>query len=205
MAISTYSELQSAIADELNRQDLSSVIPTWVALAEASFNRVLRHRKMLCRATATLDTQYTALPGDFLEAKNIQLNTSPVTSLEYVTMEEADRLRQTYIQTSTPKYYTIVGDTIEVVPSPGEGQTIELVYYRKITPLSSGAGNWLLTWHPDLYFYASLQHSAPYLKDDPRLSIWSTITSELISQINMESDKSEHSGATLKVRASVLG
>lgn len=204
MAISTYSELQSAIADELNRQDLASVIPTWISLAEATFNRLLRHRKMLCRATATLDSQFTALPADFLEAKNIQLNTAPVTSLEFVTIEEADQLRAQYQYSTTPVYYTIVGETIEVVPNPGDDQTIELVYYRKIPALSSGS-NWLFRDHPDIYFYGALQHSAPYLKDDQRLQVWSTITSNLIEQINLESDKAEHSGATLRVRTSVLG
>ena len=158
---------------------------------------------MLCRATATLDTQFTALPTDFLEAKDIQLNSSPVTSLEFVTIEYADQLRQSYA-TGTPVYYTILGDTIEVVPTPSSDETIELTYYKKIPSLSAGA-NWLFVGHPDLYFYGSLQHSAPYLKDDSRLQIWSTITTNLIDQINLESDRAEHSGATLKVRASVLG
>ena len=197
--------LYSLFAGELNRQDLTSVIPNWISLAEATFNRLIRHRKMLCRATATLDAQFTALPADFLEAKNVQLNTSPVTSLEFVTMEYADKLRQSYVTASTPIYYTLVGDTLEVVPTPSDDQTIELVYYKKITPLASGSGNWLLTWHPDLYFYASLQHSAPYLKDDSRLEVWSSITANLIEQINQESDRAEHSGAVLRVRAESLG
>lgn len=204
MAITSYSTLQTAIANELNREDLTSVIPTWISLAEATFNRLVRHRKMLCRATAALDTQYTALPSDFLEAKNIQLNTSPVTSLEFVTLEYADKLRSSY-STGAPKYYTVIGDTIEVVPNPGSEYTIELTYYKKVTALSSTAtSNWLLAHSPDLYFYASLQHSAPYLKDDPRLDIWSAITTNLIEQINQESAKAEHSGATLKVRTSPL-
>ena len=205
MAITSYSSLVSAIGDELNRADLSSVIPTWISLAEATFNRMLRHRRMLCRATAELDTQFTALPPDFLEAKNIQLNTSPVASLEFVTLEYADKLRREYVSGGTPKFYTILGDTIEVVPTPSSAQTIELVYYKKITALSStNTSNWVLAYHPDLYFYASLQHSAPYLKDDQRLDIWSVITSNLIDQINRESDVAEHSGATLKIRAAAL-
>ena len=203
MAISTYSELQTAIADELNRQDLTSVIPTWIAMAEASFNRVLRHRKMLCRATANMDTQFTALPTDFLEAKNIQLNTSPVTSLEFVTMEYMDQVRET--STGTPAYYTFVGDNIEVCPTPSAGQTVELVYYKKIPALSANSTNWLLSLYPDLYFYASLQHSAPYLKDDSRLELWSSITSTLLEQANLESDRAEKSGATLRIRVSPLG
>ena len=38
----TYSELKSNIADWLNRSDLTSVIPTFISLAENRLNRQLR-------------------------------------------------------------------------------------------------------------------------------------------------------------------
>ena len=41
MAISTYSELQSAVADWLNRTDLTVVIPSFVTLAEAKAQSVM--------------------------------------------------------------------------------------------------------------------------------------------------------------------
>ena len=43
MAITTYAELKTAIANWLNREDLTSVIPDFISLAEADFNRKLRH------------------------------------------------------------------------------------------------------------------------------------------------------------------
>ena len=58
MAITTYSELKDAVGDWLNRDDLTSVIPNFIALAEAQFNRTIRHRKMVTRSDATLDTPY---------------------------------------------------------------------------------------------------------------------------------------------------
>ena len=42
MAITTYSELQSAVADWLNRDDLTSVIPNFIELAEADLTRNLQ-------------------------------------------------------------------------------------------------------------------------------------------------------------------
>ena len=68
MSISNFSELKSSIADFLNRDDLTTVIPTFIKLAEADFNRKLRHWRMEKRATANLDTKYTAFPDDYLEA-----------------------------------------------------------------------------------------------------------------------------------------
>jgi len=45
MAITTYSELKTAVADWLNRSDLTSAIPNFIALAEAQMSRQIRHRK----------------------------------------------------------------------------------------------------------------------------------------------------------------
>ena len=75
MALSTYDELKASIADFLNRDDLTSVIPDFIKLAETGMNREVRHWRMEKRATAQLDSQYTALPSDFLEPIRMSLNT----------------------------------------------------------------------------------------------------------------------------------
>lgn len=203
MAISNYSELKTAVADFLNRADLTSVIPTFISLAEADFNRKIRHRKMLTRSTATLDTHFTALPGDFLEAYNVQLNTTPVRPMEYITPEYADELRQGRFSASgQPRYYTLIGDTLEAIPVPDASYTVELTYYTSLTALSDASTtNWLLTSHPDLYLYASLAASAPYLKEDERLPMWVQWKDRMIEDLNDQSERSEVSGSVLKIRA----
>ena len=67
MALDTYANLKTAIADFLNRDDLTSSIDDFIDLAEAQMNREVRHWDMEKRATAVLNTQYTALPNDFVE------------------------------------------------------------------------------------------------------------------------------------------
>ena len=62
MALTNYAELKSSIADFLNRDDLTSVIPTFISLAEAQFARDLRHYKMENRATGTIDSQFMTKP-----------------------------------------------------------------------------------------------------------------------------------------------
>ena len=42
MALSTYDELKASIADFLNRDDLTSVIPDFIKLAETGMNREVR-------------------------------------------------------------------------------------------------------------------------------------------------------------------
>ena len=50
MAITNYTQLQSSIASWLLRDDLTAVIPDFITLAEAQFNREIRNRKMIKRA-----------------------------------------------------------------------------------------------------------------------------------------------------------
>lgn len=200
-----YTELKAAVGDFLNRQDLAAVIPTFISLAEAALSRSVRHRKMLERSTAVLDEHFTQLPTDFLEAKNIQLNSSPVTSLSYVTQEQADLLRSGVYQSSgKPVHYTIVGDDIEVVPVPDATYEIEMVYYSRLPALSnSNATNWLLDDHPDAYLYGALLQSAPYLKDDARLATWGQLYAGAVAGLNEESWKAEISGSKLVQKPNV--
>lgn len=203
MTIANYSELIAAIGDELNRDDLTSVIPTWIKLTEARYNRKLRVRYMVKRAIATLDNEYIAVPTDWLEAKNIQVNTSqgPI-KLEYLTLEQADEYKRSIGNKSgTPKYFSLVGDQFEIIPSPTTGAQVELAYYAKIPALTeTNTTNWLLNEWPDLYFYGALIHSAPYLKDDPRIEVWSAVTDRLLDEMEVSDQRSQYSGSVLKAR-----
>ena len=206
MALDTFSGLKTTIADYLNRDDLTSAIPGFITLAEAKFNRKLRVRQMIKRATATLDTQYFAFPSDFLQAKEFQLNTNPITYLQYVTQNQGDYgSANNYIATGKPQFYTIIGTQIEVIPTPDTGYTGELTYYGKIPALSdSNTSNWLLVYAPDLYLYGALLEATPYLKDDERLAVWSTLYTNSLGDIEI-ADQRASVASTPIVRARSLG
>ena len=156
MALSTYSELQTAVGSWLTRSGLRTNIPDFIALAEASFNRVLRTRNQITRATSSVSEQFVALPSDLLELHNIQLNTSPVTRLEQVSMTKADDLKSSVSTSGTPAYFALTGSNIELIPIPDSSQTLEIVYYATITALSdTNTSNWLLTSYPDIYLYGA--------------------------------------------------
>ena len=80
MGITSYSTLKSAIADWLLRDDLTAVIPSFISLAEAKFNRRIRDYRMVKRATAEIDAGYAAVPADWLQTVRFQLNTTPITT-----------------------------------------------------------------------------------------------------------------------------
>ena len=91
----TYAELKSNIASYLNRSDLTDVIDTFIDSTEAEFNRRLRVKGMIKRATATLTTQYLAVPTDWVEAINLQIDGDNFSPLFQQSIESMDCLLYT--------------------------------------------------------------------------------------------------------------
>lgn len=202
----TYAQLKSTIADYLNRDDLTSVIPTFIRLAESKFNRKLRVRQMVKRSTATIDTPFFAPPSDWLESKEFQLNTNPIVKLEFITEGYGNELRATrYVAAGKPRYYTVVGNQLEFIPTPDAEYQGELTYYAKIPALSdSNTSNWLLAYAPDLYLYGALLEAEPYLKNDERLSVWGELYLRVVADIEVADERASVASTPL-VRARSLG
>ena len=201
MSIANYTDLQSQIADFLNRDDLTSVIPTFITLAEADMNRRLRHWRMETRSQALLDTRYTALPQNFVDAVRLQLTgPSGVQRLELITNSELMDKRQASDTAGTPPFYVINDGTIEVYPAPDQDYDLEMVYIATIPDISTNTTNWVITYHPDCYLYGALIHSAPYLQEDPRTQTWAALYKNAVDGINLEDDKAKTSGSGHRMR-----
>ena len=205
MAISTKAELHTAVANWLNRSDLTSRIPEFITLAEASFNRTLRTKDMLTRATTSTDAQYVALPSDFQEMLNVELtSTDPPRRLIYATSDRSDDYRrQKSDKAGIPVHYTIEGLTLQLNPTPDINYTIQMNYYRDIPALSTKAdsdANWLLLAHPDIYLYGTLLQSAPYLMDPQSIGTWGTIYAQSVQELKVSDDNSRYAGGTLTMR-----
>lgn len=206
MALNTYATLKSSIADFLNRDDLTSVIPTFITLAEAKFNRAIRTRQMIKRATANVDGRFFAMPTDFLEARSFQLNTNPITVLEYVTEGYGNTLNSnTYVSSGKPQKFTVVGTQLEVIPAPDTTYEAELTYFAKIAALSDdNTSNWLLISNPDIYLYGALLQSAPYLKDDARIAVWAQLYTSSVDELNV-ADQRASVASSIVSRARTFG
>ena len=197
MPITTYSELQTVIADFLDRDDQTERIKTFIDLAEVNMGRVVRHWRMERRSTAVLDTQYSALPTDFVEPIRLQVQATPPHALELVGQGELMSRRENTSNTQgKPRYYAITDGSIEAFPTPDASYTLEMVYYGRIPALTdSNTSNWVLQYHPDAYLYGALIHSAPFLGEDARMTTWAALYQSAIDAINMESDKAKSSGS----------
>ena len=205
MALDTFAGLKATIADYLNRDDLTAIIPSFITIAEAKFNRKLRTRQMIKRANGQIDSAFFAYPSDWLQAKEFQLNTNPIVRLQFVTEAYGDELKANrYVSIGQPAYYTITGTQLEFIPTPDSTYSAELTYYAKIPALSdSNTSNWLLAYAPDLYLYGALLEAAPYLKDDERLAVWSQMYINSLGDIEVADQRASVSSTPL-VRARYL-
>jgi len=200
MAISTYAELQTAIADWLNRDDITAVIPNFISLAEAQIARDIRHWEQEKRVTTTLNEQFENLPNDWLET--ISLVLSDGTPLELMSRDEmAVKRTNNDDQAGKPLYYTHQSGQIEVYPTPDDSYTLDLNYYAQVPALTDAApDNWILTKYPDLYLYGALAHAATYLRDPQRMQEFAAIYASTAAQVNRESKRAVTSGSGLRMR-----
>lgn len=190
MSIDSYSSLRTAIANWLHRSDLADRAPEFIALVEAQMNRRLRVRRMIQRSTATIDTEYSALPSDFLGVKVLVVDGIELKFLTPDQMAMAVMAAATW-QTS---YYTIEGGEFRYYPAPTDSVTAALTYWKAIPALSdANTSNWVLANHPDAYLYGALTQAAPYLKDDARLAVWAGLYERVLSDIEA-ADRPESEG-----------
>lgn len=207
MAISTFAELKASVADYLNRSDLTSVIPTFVSLAEAQINRDVRHWSMENRATTTFDGRYGTRPSDWVETIRMHLTGNGTKAMNLISQQVmAEKRASGNDAAGTPMFYMHSESQFELYPTPDQAVTAEILYFQKVPALSdSNATNWLLAYAPDVYLYGSLIHSAPYLSEDNRASVWASMYGAAVEQLNKKSEASKVSGSGLKLRVRGLG
>ena len=202
MSIANYTELQTAVANWLDRDDLAARIPEFISLCEARFNRTLR-----LRAMETLDTTVStvggtstiALPTGYVQMRDFHLTTSPLTQLQYLSPEMMIRLNSGS-QSGKPLTYTIIADTIRLGPTPDSAYTTSMLYYKTFDALSGIAPtNWVITNAPDVYLYGTLLEAEPFLMNDARTQLWAQALKESINTLQEQDNKDRHSGSVLRV------
>ena len=169
MALATYSDLQSKIADTLDDNTLTSTIPDFITQAEDDIRNDPRIRflPMETRATASLSTSshYLADTTGFAGIKRMQINGT--TAQHEIKIVTPTILNAYYTSTTgRPEFAAVVGGEFEFNRIPDDDYTVEILYY-KLTPLSdSDTTNELFPTYPNMYLYGSLVHAAVYLMED---------------------------------------
>ncbi len=192
MSLGTYAQLQAAMGTVAIRSDMATYAPDCIALCEARLNRELRVRRMIARATATLSSEYSTVPTDFVAPRTFVVGDLALT---YVTPDKADELALDTNFTGDVQVYSIVGTEFRYLPVPTASATGKLTYWQRIPDLATNSTNWLLTTSPDVYLYGSLVQWAMIVNDE-RLSLWSGLYEQALAGL-VAADRTESLGAVL--------
>lgn len=202
MPITNSETLVSAIGDWQLRSDLTSVIPTFIQLAEARMKRDPRVRRLV-RTDFTVDaeTEATSVLTDFQEIESLYLDgaASRYGEVEIVSPGTLAEYQRRYGPTGVPRVAAVVNGTIVFAPVPDQSYDFVISYYQGFTPLTTtDSDNWVLTDHPDAYLYGALTEVAPYMKDDERIAVWSQRFQAALEEIHQAQQREQYSGKLVR-------
>jgi hypothetical protein len=206
MALSTYTELKTSIANWLNRTDLTSEISEdFIVLAEKDFNSKLRIRKMNATDSSfTINAETVTLPTGFLQIRDMFIVSGGTKyALKYITPAQMDQIRGSST-TGMPSSFTIIGDNFRFAPTPASSYTATVNYYKAFDPLSdSNTSNYILTNHPSIYLYGSLYHAANFLGGiEPRqVQAWQQQYVTALERLERNDREDQYGNAPLQQRS----
>lgn len=199
MALDTYSGLVAAIQNELHRSDLASYVPDWITLAESRINKHLRVRAMETSTSSTIAAGVVAVPTNYLSLKDAYItSTTPYVNLDRKTANWVYGNYPNRVAEGTPGFIAREGSSFIFGPYPDANYVVKLVYWARLTALSS-ALNSIFTNYPGLWLFGALCESAPWLKDDKRIAVWEGKFQDLIKQVQDEDDDEFLSGSVLRM------
>ena len=210
MAITTNSELNTAVANWLSRADLTSRIPEFIALFEAKFNRDMRVPQQERRNESfSIDAEYVNVPTDFLELRSMFVTSSGV---RYPVNQMPPSQESEFYSTGSgvPQFVSVSGHTtadgtmaFRFAPPPDGTYTATIVYYAKLPALNSTTQttNWLLTNYPDAYLYGALLEAAIFIAEDQRIPMWKAAYDMATGSLNRAANRARWSSTGLATRA----
>ena len=190
-----YSELKTAIADFLHRDDLTSKIAGFIERAEAALFREINIKDLRISVTGTTTGEYATLPSDFSEVVRL---TCTYNGTEY----DLDYGSQPVDYTMTaPKYYALENNKLRIFGT-STGQAYTLYYTPKMSALSdSNTSNWLLANSSDLYLYASSLEAARWIRDSELESKLQNMVAPLMDSIKRYTErKGQPTSGSLQIR-----
>jgi hypothetical protein len=189
MALTTYTELQAAIAGRLHRTDLTTQIVDYITLAEKRINRALRLDAQETEATltATVGSRSMTVPTLYGSSIALYLTTYlPRIKLEYRLPTEM----QVYSDNGPSDNWTIDGSVIST-DSPADLAYTYAFRYVAAMSLASTTTNTVLTNYPDLYLYGALIEAGADIKDNELVTVSNSRWEQALTECANDAHKSK--------------
>ena len=193
MSLNTYNDLKAAVANWTKRADLSAYLDDLVTLAETRILREIRTKDLEASFSAVMSEGTIAVPSDFMGWRNAYIDAPGQPRLDTAS---PDQIRQKYdrgINNGMPSMVAQENGNFIFWPSPADDYTVKGVYYARPSALSTTA-HALFTNNPDLYLFATLAETAPFLKDDRRVELWEAKYIQRREDVLMQDKKNRFAG-----------
>lgn len=203
MALSTYAELQTSIASWMVRDDIATIIPDFIALAEADMNAVIRARQNTTYATVTFaSTGYASLPTGYRAPRTMRLSGSPGYDLESVTLDRMAELLASSSVAGNPEAFAVDGENFRCYPTPSSDTDAICHYYRTVPALADdNTSNWVLAGHPHVYLFGALAHGFAWHDDTENESKFRAKFERAMQRLNGEGQDVLGDSATMLMEA----
>jgi hypothetical protein len=199
--ITTYAELQTEIATNLRRDNLSGNIPTMIKLAEERMKNDLRVWQMIQSTTRTVvaESNEASVPTDMLSIKSMYYNNAGH-SYELTALPLA-ALKEQYNTSGNPKHYAVHGANFVFYPTPAEDFTVELEYMGFPTALSNGnPSNSILLAYPTIYLYGSLIYGYDLVRHAEQREVAIAYYNAAVAAANLTTQKRNKGAVTATYR-----
>ena len=201
-----YTEIVALALSYADRQDseVSDRMDNFLRVVEARINRRLKVQRMSVRTSLITksDQEYYGLPVDFAGLRDIEIRDQTSTSggrttLKYMSPEQMNNYSGS---DSTSIYYTIIANQLQIM-NPQDDKVLEIVYYRRLVPLSSAnPENWASLYDEDLYLHGLMVEISSFIKDATAASLWETRFQQALEEIKTDDQDSRWSGTALEIR-----
>ena len=171
----TYDSLTETVKQYLERKDAAVVnaIPTFITLAEFEIAEQIKTLGQLQIVESTMTSDNPVLQKPARWRKTVSMNVTVDGKKQPVLLRKYEYLKNYWpdaTQTDVPLYYADTDwDHWYLAPTPSTDFTFEVLYYERISPLSStNQTNWLTQNAPNAMLFGTLLQAMPFLKNDQR-------------------------------------
>lgn len=166
MALTTYDELQAAIASWMHRTNLTGSIPEFITLAEARIRALLNSRlqKSVVQLLTVAGVEYLVLPNDMQHVVALSIP-EVMPNIDYMAPDVFNHEFGMGVA-GIPRCYSIIGELLYLGPTPDAVYTIHAALSSEFPPLSSiVVTNTLLAKWPNVYLWGALCEAAKFCRD----------------------------------------
>ncbi len=190
--------------DDVSTSSIStSIMDAIIATGERKLYRDVRSSTQDTALSLTVSGNSAPMPVDLIELRSVYVaNGFPATYMPYEQLQA--KLQRGTSYATSPYYYSSEGDNIVFYPPQPDGTTISGRYYKRFCSIVTEGltGNTYFARFPDLWIYAALLESAPFIGESSRFPVWQQRYEEIAATVANFERRRYTRGSKLSVRVS---